>query len=141
MSSLYKQYKTDTAKEESGVWFDVGMTNDDKTVPGFLVCRMGKTNKRYSKALEAATRPYRRLIQTGNLPDDVAEKTMREVFCRTIVIDCRNVFDADGKSVTYSVPAMGKLFSELPELYDEVQNFANQVSNFRAEALEAEAKN
>ena len=84
--SLYKQFATNSEKEMEGV--EVQMTeaeNEDGSIPTFVVSRMGKSNKRYSKALEAATRPYRRQIELGTMNNDKAEEIFMGVFVDTVL--------------------------------------------------------
>ncbi len=49
MSGLFKQFKTNSAKETEGVEIEFPEAqNDDGTVPTFIISRMGKSNKAYS---------------------------------------------------------------------------------------------
>jgi hypothetical protein len=140
--SLYKQFATNSEKEMEGV--EVQMTeaeNEDGSIPTFVVCRMGKSNKRYSKALEAATRPYRRQIELGTMNNDKAEELFMGVFVDTVLKGWKNVRGADGKVLEFSKPNALKLFADLPEVYERLQEEAKLSANFRDEALEAEAKN
>src|SRR5207342_3524584 len=64
MSGLHAKFKTDRVKEVEGVAIEFSdAPNDDGSIPTFTISRMGKTNRAYSKALEQATRPYRRQIE------------------------------------------------------------------------------
>ena len=95
--SLYKQFATNSEKEMEGV--EVQMTeaeNEDGSIPTFVVSRMGKSNKRYSKALEAATRPYRRQIELGTMNNDKAEEIFMGVFVDTVLKGWKNVRGEDG---------------------------------------------
>lgn len=140
--SLYKQYATDSKAETEGVeikMFDA--ENEDGSVPTFIISRMGKANREYSKAMEAATRPFRRQIELGTLSNEKAEEMFMDVFASTIVKGWSNVFDRFGDPLPYSTQAARKLFTELPELYDRLQEEAKTVANFRETAREEEAKN
>lgn len=151
---LAKDYKTDAAKEVDGVDVEVS-SNDDGTIVKMRLSRMGKANKRYTKAFEAATRPHRRQIELKTLPEAVAEKMLREVFAETVLIGWQNVqnedlgdgsllfpgYAADEKAVPYNKENALALFAALPELYDALSANANDVSLFRTDAVENEAKN
>jgi hypothetical protein len=140
--SLYKQFATNSEKEMEGV--EVQMTeaeNEDGSIPTFVVSRMGKSNKRYSKALEAATRPYRRQIELGTMNNDKAEEIFMGVFVDTVLKGWKNVRGEDGKPLEFSKAAAVKLFTDLPEVYERLQEEAKLASNFRDNALEEEVKN
>ncbi|WBF76921.1 hypothetical protein PSV3_00219 [Septimatrevirus PSV33] len=63
MSGLFKQFKTNSTKEAEGVEIEFPEAqNDDGSVPTFVISRMGKSNKAYSKALDAASRRRRNRI-------------------------------------------------------------------------------
>lgn len=139
---LHKQFKTNSSKENEGVEIEfVEAMNEDNTVPTFIISRMGKSNKTYSKALEAATRPYRRQVELGTMKNEVAETLFMGVFVDTILKGWKNVQDEKGEEITFSKDAAIALLSELPDVYERLQEEAKLSANFRDEALENEAKN
>lgn len=140
--SLYKQFATNTEKEIEGI--EVQMTeaeNEDGSIPTFVVSRMGKSNKRYSKALEAATRPYRRQIELGTMNNDKAEEIFLGVFVDTVLKGWKNVRDESGADMPFTKQTATKLFKDLPEVYERLQEEAKLSANFREASLEEEAKN
>ena len=140
--SLYKQFATNTDKEIEGI--EVQMTeaeNEDGSIPTFVVSRMGKSNKRYSKALEAATRPYRRQIELGTMNNDTAETLFLGVFVDTVLKGWENVKDANGNELPFNKQNAVKLLTDLPDVYDRLQEEAKLSANFRDVALEDEVKN
>ncbi len=140
--SLYKQFATNTDKEIEGI--EVQMTeaeNEDGSIPTFVVSRMGKSNKRYSKALEAATRPYRRQIELGTMNNDKAEEIFMGVFVDTVLKGWKNVRDENGAELPFNKQSATKLFTDLPEVYERLQEDAKLSANFRDAALEEEVKN
>lgn len=138
--SLFKQFATNKEAEQDGIWVDFG-PNEDGTVPGFKIARAGKSNKKWTKAVERATKPHRRQMDLGTLDNVIAEKLMLGVFVDSILIDWRNVQDKDGKEIKLSKESATALFEALPELYDELSTNASKAAMFRDEALENEAKN
>lgn len=140
--SLYKQFATNTEKEIEGI--EVQMTeaeNEDGSIPTFVVSRMGKSNKRYSKALEAATRPYRRQIELATMNNDKAEEIFLGVFVDTVLKGWKNVRDESGADMPFTKQTATKLFKDLPEVYERLQEEAKLSANFREASLEEEAKN
>lgn len=142
MSGLFKQFKTNKNKESSGVVIEFPEAeNENKTIPCFQIARMGKGNKDYDKALEAATRPYRRQMQLGTMKNDVAEELFLEVFCSTVLRGWAYVQDENGQEIQFSKKAAVALMKELPDVYERLQEEAKLAANFKDESLEAEAKN
>jgi len=140
--SLYSQFKMDEKKEIEGVKILFSEAeNDDGTIPAFFISRMGKTNKRYSKALDIATRPYRRQLELGTLASDVAESVFMSVFADTVLMGWENVRDAKGKDIVFNAQNSIKLFHDLPDVYERLQEESKIVSNFRSSEMESEAKN
>jgi len=138
--SLYKQFETNAVIEAAGVKVEFG-ENDDLTIPTFHISRIAKSNKRYSKALEAATRPYRRQIELGTMSENVADKLFRDVFVTTILLGWENVQGRDGTLLEFNKENASMLLKDLPELFDDLQEKAKSASLFRETALEDEAKN
>lgn len=142
MSGLFKQYKTDSIKETEGVEIEFPEAqNDDGSVPTFLISRMGKSNRAYSKALEAATRPYRRQVELGTMKNEVAEALFLNVFCDTVLKGWRNVMDEKGKAIGFSKDTAVELMTALPDVYERLQEEAKLAANFRESVLDDEAKN
>lgn len=142
MSGLHKQFKTNSAKESEGVEIEFPEAqNDDGSIPTFIISRMGKSNKAYSKSLEAATRPYRRQVELGTMKNEVAEGLFMGVFVDTILRGWKNVQDENGQPIAYSKDAATALLNELPDVYERLQEEAKLSANFRDSALDAEAKN
>jgi len=138
--SIFNQFETDQDAEKDGIWIEYG-ENEDGTIPAFKVSRMSKNNKRYSKALDRATRPHRRAIELETLKDDTAERVFMEVFVDTILMDWKNIQTKQGSEIALTKEKALEIFNALPELYEDLQNNARKASLFRQEALEDESGN
>lgn len=138
--SIFNQFETNNTKEIEGVEVEYA-PNADGSIPTFIICRMGKANKRYSKALEAATRPYRRQMELGTLDNATADRIFIGVFCDTILKGWKNIKNRDGSEIAFSKQAAVELFAKLPELYDDLQERAKSAALFRDEGIEDDAKN
>ena len=66
---------------------------------------------------------------------------LREVYADTVVIGWSNVEGADGKPMAFTRENVIKLFTDLPELFADVQDQATNLALFRAEINEQDAKN
>lgn len=134
MSGPYSVFRTDKTLEKEGIVLDYG---DFK----IKVARAGGANAAFQKALAAKVRPYKRQLDAGTIPDDVAEKLFLDVYAESVVLGWEGVTDENGKPLPYSKENAVKLFSDLPDLFRDVQNQAAAISNFRAEVTEDTIKN
>lgn len=140
---MYKTFKTDETLETSGIEIDYG----DFVV---TLARAGGANRRYGKALEAKTKPYRRAIQTETMNSKVADTILREVFASTIVLNWQTRVDGelktgiegpDGDLLPFNVANVTATLKNLPDLYSDLQAQANKSALFRASLLEGDAGN
>ena len=138
--SLFEQFETDNAKEIEGVPVKYA-PNADGTIPTFYLSRMGKANKKYSKALDKATKPYARQMQLGTLAEETAEDLFRGVFVKTVLKGWENVRGKDGLELEFTPENAADLFKKLPDLYDDLQEKARSAALFREEINEADAGN
>lgn len=142
MSGLHAKFKTDRVKEVEGVAIEFSdAPNDDGSIPTFTISRMGKTNRAYSKALEQATRPYRRQIELKIFKEETAESVFMGVFVDTILTGWQHVRNERDEPIPYNKQNAIMLMSELPDVYERLQEEAKLASNFREAELEEEAKN
>lgn len=144
MNGLRKHFKTNSAKEVEGVEIEFPeATNNDKTVPVFVLSRMGKANKTYAKALEAKTRPFRRQVELGTMKTEVADELFLNVFVDTILRGWRHVQDDNGAEIPFTRENAIALLTEpgMEDLYERLQTEAGLSANFRDLKLESEAGN
>lgn len=137
-SGLFQLYATDTQVEKEGVWVPVGKDGDK--VIRFRLARAGGGNTKYLKLLELKTKPYRRQLQHDLVDIKTSDEIMMEVFAETVVVDWENVLE-DGIQVPYSKEKCLAYFKELPDLFNDVREQASKAAYYRAEVMEAEAKN
>jgi hypothetical protein len=104
------------------------------------ICRAGGANKRFGKLLNSRLKPHRQRMATDTLPEEVALKIMIETYADTIVLGWDGVTDAENKPLDYNKENVIKLFTDLPELFRDVQRQADNQSLFRAADLEVDSK-
>lgn len=138
--SLFDQFETDADKEAEGVEVEYA-PNKDGTVPTFIISRMGKANKKYSKMLDKATKPYARQLQLGTLANETADNLFMGVFVKTVLKGWSNVRGKDGKDMPFTPENATELFKLLPDLYEDLQEKAKSAALFREEVNEADAGN
>lgn len=138
MNNIYEQFGTNKDSETNGVWVETG---DEKTSPAFKLARMSSTNKKYSKALEAATRKHKAALRVGALPTEKAVKIEKEVFVSTILLDWRNISDKNGKELKFDKSNALKVMHDLPDLYEFLREQATETAIFKDVVTEDDAKN
>lgn len=145
---LRSNYGTDRALENDGVQIPVD-TNDHNGKPIVIsISRMGRTNKRYTKALEEATRPHQASIANETLDNELGSQILREVFVDTVLLGWSNLpkseltgVATDTDELPYSRENALALFDALPDFYDVCEGHAKKASNFRAEQKKVAGKN
>ena len=134
--NLYEMYQTDTGKEcGKGVKLEF---------PGgakIWIRRAGGQNTAYEKAIEAVMKPYRRQIRQNMLEEGKAQELEAVAYARGVILDWEGVTDESGNNLDCTEDNIVKLFTDLPDLFVEVKQQATDLSNFRREAQESDAKN
>lgn len=146
--SLRKTFKTDATAETEGVWMDVAINDHNGKPIRIKLARMGPSNKRYTKALNAATKPHQSAIQNDAFDNELARKMLQGVFAETVLLDWDNLpkseltgNDADAELLPFSKENAIALFDEMQDLYDDWEGRANRAAAFREKELETAAKN
>lgn len=147
--SLRGTFKTDLNAETEGVELEVGVNEFNGQPITIRLSRMSKSNKRYTKKLEAVTRPHQSAINNESLDNDLAQKMLQGVFVDTILLGWGNVpkFDLTGKeedkskTLDFTRENALALFAELPDLYDDWEDRAKKAAAFREKASEDTAGN
>jgi hypothetical protein len=128
-------YITDQEVESKlGVWLP--------PFPGdrrFKVLRAGGSNKKFARAFQQMLRPYRKQLNKDMLDPDVADRLLREAYAQHIVVDWKNINDADGNPVPCTPDNVLDFFNAFPEIFSEISGYAQEMGTFSAEYLE-EAK-
>lgn len=142
MSGLYGTYKTDKQKEDEG--FELQLLeapNEDNTIPTFTLSRMTRSNSDYMKAMEKASRPYRKKQQLGHMTSAESDEVMLEVFLDVTLKGWKNVQDDKNQNIPFNAANARKLMQDLPDLYERLLTEASEMTNFRAATQEQETKN
>lgn len=145
--SLTSAYQLDSAKENEGVKI-LMPPNEDGSIPTFIIARTGRSNKRYSKALERNMRPVQAQMRTKTLSNEKADELLMASFVEGALLNWQNVLlsDVTGSNndkgfAEFSQENAKKLLSRLPELYVDLQERANDITLFREGETEEATKN
>ena len=111
--------------------------------PGFSITirRAGGSNVDFSRVLSEKLRPYRKKLDKGTMDDKVSEKILLETYAETVVINWKNVKDRKGHDMPCTAHNCVKLFTDLPDLFRDVQDQANDYKLFLEDQEELEEKN
>jgi len=146
--SLRKTFKTDKAAEVEGVDIAVGMNEHNGRPIMIRISRMSRANKRYTKALEEATRPHSAAISNETLDNEIGSRILQEVFADTVLLGWSNLpkseltgNDADSDDLPFSRETALQLFDELPDLYDDWEKRAKSSAAFREREREKSSGN
>jgi hypothetical protein len=143
---MYKQFKTDKNLETKGVVIDYGSFR-------VTIARAGGSNKKFVRVLEAKTKPFRRAIQTETMDNERASSLMAEVYAEAIILNWESkvgkIFkvgieppeDGGDKLLPVTTKNILSTFDNLPDLFTDLQQQANQVALFREVILEDDAGN
>jgi len=148
--SMYAQFETDPDLEKNGVWIDYG---DFRVLLG----RAGGANKKYLKYAEEKSKPFRRAIAAGVMPEKRSKELLFDIYAKTIIMAWEvsvGTDDETGDTIWKSGIHMPNgdigeasydnfmmTFRKLPDVFFDLQKMAEQLSMFRKEELEEEAKN
>ncbi len=138
---LYQEYARNEEKEKDGVWLNYGSAGGDRGDVRIRVARAGGSNNAFRKLLEAKTRPHRRAVETGTINPDLMNSLMRETLAETVILAWQNVDGPDGKPITFNKKNAIKLLEDLPDLYNEILQYAQDRTLFKEAGEQAEAKN
>lgn len=147
--SLRKNYKTDKKAELDGVSVVIGINEYNDKPMSIILSRISPTNKRYTKALQEATKPYEAAMQADTMDVDLGNKIFRQVFAETILLGWDNIplsditdnDDDNNKVAEFSVDNAMALFDLMPEAFEKWDAMARKAATFRAKAMDNAAKN
>ena len=134
MSNVGKMFGTDDSLEKEGVVIDYGEFQ-------IRIARAGGSNQKFNRLLEAKTKPHRRIIETENMDQKLANKLLMEVYSKTVVLGWEGVKDDKGKDIPFTPEACLNLFKDNRDFFDDIQAQATRAALFRTEVLAVEAGN
>lgn len=132
--SLYSAFKTNPDYEKNGIEIQYGENSKGADIV-FRIARAGGANQAFNKAMEVATKPYRRQIQNGTFDNKTADKLYMDVFIQTVLLGWEGVEDSEGKEMKFTTENAKKLFTDLPELFSDLRDQAANMSLFRQQEL------
>lgn len=132
---LYQKFATNKKAEQEGIVLDYG---DGMT---FRIARAGGSNVRFEKAAQAKMRKFGLQAKHDLLEPEQMRSIFREVVAETVVLGWTGVTDEDGNELPFTKENCIKVFTDLPDLFDDVLEQSRKASLFKEHILEGEAKN
>lgn len=138
MKSITEMFATDADMERNGRWYRIGNTE-------WLLARAGGSNKKFTAAYAAASRPYNRQQQQGTLDDDTAREILVTPFVQHCVLNWRNAKgykpEKAEDDVPFSKDAAKKFLMTQPDILMTLVEAAGSYQNYKPEDMEDDAKN
>lgn len=130
---LFKQFKTDEAKEQDGTWVEL-----DNGSAKLKIARMN--NPRYREAQARKLNRYKMAARSKVVPEKVWGEILNELIAETILVDWAGI-TKDEQPFVYSVENAKQALTELKDFREMVLSFADDIANFKSELDEATEKN
>jgi hypothetical protein len=137
--SLYSAFKQNQSLVEEGVWINYDFGGEEKV--GFKLARMSKGNKEYVRLMEEVARKNKSSMRLNTLSNEQAESIQLDVFCLAVLKDWRGVTDENDESLAFTIENAKKLFTDLPDLYADLTEQAQNMANYSEATAEEVAKN
>ncbi|WP_420562609.1 hypothetical protein [Thalassobaculum sp.] len=130
------RFKTDTAREDEGVWTTIDASSDAQ----IRLARIG--NRRYREAMARRLKPYRRALRAGTLDESVTERITAEVLAETVLLDWRGLTDGAAPLAYSRETARDLLLNPAyRDFRDLVVELAGELDLYRERDLEEAEKN
>ena len=127
---IYARFGTSKPMEQQGIVLDFG---DDGRIK---IARAGGHNQQFAEVYNRRFRPHAKKQRQGNLSEEVATRTLAEVYAEAIIRDWEDIKDVHGNSIPYSFANCVGLMLDLPDLFLEIRNSAVEAAYFRTDEIE-----
>ncbi len=138
--SLRNTFATDKTLEQEGVKVSYA-DNEDGTKAEFLVARAGGRNLVFEKTQERIYAPHRRQIMGGSIGTEKLKKLNQEIFFRACLKGWKNVQLEPGENLDFTLENFLMLCEELPDLWNDLGNFASDMQSYKRQEIEEDAGN
>jgi Zn-finger nucleic acid-binding protein len=144
--SVYTMFETDAALEKDGVWVDYGEFR-------VLLARAGGANKLFSKTMNAKVRPYKRMIESDTMPEDISERILQESYAAAVVRDWQvrrdgewvtgmdPLTEAHNEVMAFNQDNVIATFKRVPDLFYDLVKQAQNFTLYKTHLVEDDLKN
>ena len=138
IEALRRSFGTSKDAEKRGVWVKPPLDEDIDCA--FLLARMSRVNRNWATKVTKVYRQKRRKLDAGALTDEETLEATKRIFCETVLLDWRGINNKEGTPIPYSVEAAIQIMTELPDLYDYLQEEAQSLLTYQTEDVDATGK-
>jgi len=138
--SLHRQFGTNPQKTTEGVEIKYD-ANPDGSIPTFTIKRMSSSNTAYQRVVEVKMKPHTRKINAGTMEPGALAKMWREIFVYGALVSWANIQNADGSSVGGEKKDILAFLDGLPDLGEDLQEKARDITTFQDTENEEDAGN
>lgn len=133
--SIYEKFKTNRKAEQEGIILDYG---DGQTI---RIARAGGSNIRFEKSVQQKMRKFGLQAKHELLEPEQMRSIFREVVAETVILEWTGFTDEEGNNLPLTRENAIKVFTDLPDLFDDILEQSRKASLFKDSILENEAKN
>lgn len=133
--TIYDKFATDKKSEQEGIVLDYGDGMEIR------IARAGGSNVKFEKAVQAKMRKYGLQAKHDLLEPEQHREIFREVLAETVVLGWSGVTDREGNALDCTKENVIQVFTDLPDLFDDVLEQSRKSSLFKQNVLEHEAGN
>lgn len=134
MNNAYEMFSTDPKLEKDGIVLDYGEYQ-------ITIARAGSNNRKYRSLLSTVQKKHRHQIDNDLLDDGINDALMIEIYADSIILGWTNMTGPDGNALPFNRANVIKLMTDLPDLFINISEQANDAGNFRAKELADAEKN
>lgn len=133
--SIYDKFATDQKAEKEGIVLDYGDGMEIR------IARAGGSNTKFESLVQSKLRKYESLRKHDLLEIAVLRPIMREIYAEAVVLGWKGVTDKDGNDLPFNKENAIQLFTDLPDLFEDIVVQSQRAALFRQNVLEDEAGN
>ena len=134
LTGPYALYGTSEKNEKEGVVIDYGTF-------AIRIKRAGPSNLAFVRETRKIQEKYGRKLELNVMSDDDIRNIYFELFAKTVIVDWSGVVDEKGNEMECTPVNCIKLFTDLPDLYTDLQEQATNYETFRDTSFEETVKN
>lgn len=133
-NSPYAMFGTDKNAEKAGIILDYDTFE-------IRIARAGGSNVKYTKTLDAISKPHRRAIANETIAPETVKRIFREVYAKSVVLGWKNMVDRQGNVIPFNVANCIRVFEDLDDLFLDVQEQAQKAALFKSDIVEGDLGN
>lgn len=140
VKGLYSQFKSDENVEKDGLFLEYGDNSHGQPMR-IRIARAGGSNVQFGKSFERHSKPYKRLLQIGQMEEEQNRRLMLNVYLDAVIKGWENVEDREGNPLPFSRVNAETILTDLPDLFQDIMVQAGNAALFRETINEDDSGN